>query len=196
MVFIIMEGPKMKDKELIDLYLCRNENAIAITKEQYGKRIRQLLYGIIKDYDSVEDCENDCYYNVWKSIPPNTPYNYFFAYITTIARNIALSFIRSRNRHNGGMIIQELDSELENTIPGSNNISDLIDAHALSEILNSYVASLPESKRNIFIRRYWYGDSIKELAQYYGYRNSKIKSILFRVRKELREYLEKEGVAI
>jgi RNA polymerase sigma-70 factor (ECF subfamily) len=193
MVFIIIEVPKMKDKELIDLYLCRNENAIAITKEQYGKRIRQLLYGIIKDYDSVEDCENDCYYNVWKSIPPNTPYNYFFAYITTIARNIALNFIRSRNRHNGGMIIQELDSELENTIPGSNNISDLIDAHALSEILNSYVASLPESKRNIFIRRYWYMDSVKEISKGYRISVGTVKSVLFRCRNELKSILIKEG---
>ncbi len=186
----------MNDREIIDLYLARNENAIAITKEQYGKRIRQLLFGIINDYDSVEDCENDCYYRVWKSIPPNTPYSYFFSYITTIARNIALNFIRDKKHHEKGMLIEELNNELENTISGSNHINEIIDANTLREILNSYVASLPESKRNIFIRRYWYMDSVKEIAHGYDIPAGTVKSVLHRCRNELKEILLKEGYNI
>ncbi len=177
----------MNDKEIIDLYIERDENAITITKEIYGKIILTLLYNILHDYHYSEDCENDCYYKLWKSIPPHTPYNYFPSFIRKIARNIALNFMKEKKH----LQIEELTAELDNIMHSSDYINNLIDTQAISIILNSYISTLPKNKRDIFIRRYWYMNSIKEISQGYGIPIGTVKSILSRCRKELKDILIK-----
>ena len=182
----------MEEKTIINLYLSRDEKAISLTQEKYGSRIREVIYDLIKDYSYVEDCENDCYLNTWKSIPPNKPYGYFFSYIVCIARNIALNFIRDKMPKRLTKIV-EISNELEDTIPCSETVDDFLDSYALKEILNQYLDSLPDEKRNIFIRRYWYLDSVKEIAKGYSITIGKVKTILFRCRNELKDILIKEG---
>ena len=185
----------MTDKEIIDLYLSRDECAITATKAQYGKRIRKILYEITRDYDSVKECENECYYNTWNSIPPHTPYDYFFPYIATIARNVALNYIKAKKNYTNEIPIEEIKTKYEHAI-ASDKIDDIINTNTLKETLNSYILTLSDEKRNVFIRRYWYMDSIKEISQAYNISISKVKSILFKCRNELRKHLKKEGYNI
>ncbi len=185
----------MTDREIVDLYISKDEYAITATKTQYGKRIRKILYEITGDYDSVKDCENECYYNMWNSIPPHTPYDYFFPFITAIARNVALNHIKAKNRRVNEIPIEEFKKKYEHTV-ASDKIEDIINTNVLIETINSYILTLSDEKRNVFIRRYWYMDSIKEISQVYNISISNVKSILFRCRNDLRNILKKEGYDI
>lgn len=187
----------MNDNEIVDLYLLRDEKAIVITKEKYGRRIKQILYEIIGDYHYVEECEDDCYLNIWNSIPPRIPYDYFFSYITVVARNIAINFIKSKKIYPNDISIEYLDKESAmHSFSGLNQINELMEIYALMSIFNSYILSLNDEKRNIFVRRYGYMDTVKEISQVYKISESKVKTILYRCRKELREILIKEGYNI
>lgn len=181
----------MEDDKIIELLWNREEQGLRELKNKYGNHLKQLSERMLSIEDA-EECVSDTYIAVWNSIPPQRP-QYLHAYISKICRNISLNKVEWNHAAKRNVQVFELSQELEQCIPDKSNV---MDARELGNILSAFLYSLPDEKRIIFIRRYWYGDSIKELAQYYGYRNSKIKSILFRVRKELREYLEKEGVAI
>ena len=118
----------MNDNEIVDLYLLRDEKAIVITKEKYGRRIKQILYEIIGDYHYVEECEDDCYLNIWNSIPPRIPYDYFFSYITVVARNISINFIKSKKIYPNDISIEYLDKESAmHSFSGLNQINELED---------------------------------------------------------------------
>lgn len=183
----------MDDKAIISLFLERNVIAISRTKEKYGKRLVRLAYEITEDMQAAEECENDTYYRVWNAIPPHEPYDYFYAFLTHIIRNAALNYCRSRNSKKRKALTEELTSELEDIIPGQNNIEKMIDDMSLKALLNDFLATLSKEKRNVFIRRYWYMDSVERIATGYGISVSKVKSILFRCRNELKNHLKKEG---
>lgn len=186
----------MDDREIIRLFLERDESAIHHTKEKYGRRLTKLAYEITEDMQTAEECENDTYQKAWISIPPHEPYDYFYAFLARISRHTALNRCRSENSQKRKALIEELTLELEDTIPGSNNVEDVAADMTLREILNDYLGSLSEEKRNVFIRRYWYMDSVERIADGYGISVSKVKSMLFRCRNQLRIRLEKEGYTI
>lgn len=186
----------MNDEAIVRLFIERNETAISYTKEKYGQRLTRLAYDITRDAQAAEECENDTYHLAWNSIPPHEPYHYFYAFLAHMTRHAALNCCRGRNTQKRKASVEELTAELENTIPGQNNIEDAIDDVALKELLNRFLGSLPQEKRNVFIRRYWYMDSVEQIAQGYGMSAGKVKSILFRCRKQLKELLEKEGYAL
>lgn len=183
----------MDDKAIISLFLDRNVVAISRTKEKYGKRLMRFAYEITEDVQAAEECENDTYHRAWNAIPPHEPYDYFYAFLTHITRNSALNYCRSKNSKKRKALIEELTEELENTIPDQSNIEEMIDDMSLKELLNNFLGTLSKEKRNVFIRRYWYMDSVQRIAQGYGISESKVKSILFRCRNELKNELEKEG---
>ena len=190
------EGKEMKaldDNRIVDLYLSRDEAAIAQTSEKYGSRLRSLAYGIVEDIQTAEECENDTYMEAWKSIPPHEPKNYFFAFLARITRHIALDFCKQRSRLKRSTFICELSAEMEQCIPAPDDTECRIDAIVLCDAINAFLATLSEEKRNIFMRRYWFMDSIASISQAYGLSQSKVKSVLFRSRNQLREYLSKEG---
>lgn len=190
------EGKEMKaldDDRIVDLYLSRDEAAILQTSEKYGSRLRNLAYCIVEDPHTAEECENDTYMKAWNSIPPCEPKSYLFAFLARITRHIALDFCRERGRLKRSALICELSGELEQCIPAPNDTECRIDAIVLCEVIDAFLATLSEEKRNIFLRRYWYMDSIAAISQRYRLSKSKVKSILFRSRNQLREYLEKEG---
>ncbi len=190
------EGKEMKaleDKRIVELYLRRDESAISQTAKKYGSRLRSLAYGIVEDIQTAEECENDTYMEVWKSIPPHEPKNYFFAFLARITRHIALDFCKQRSRLKRSTFICELSAEMEQCIPAPDDTECRIDAIVLCDAINAFLATLSEEKRNIFMRRYWFMDSIASISQAYGLSQSKVKSVLFRSRNQLREYLSKEG---
>lgn len=183
----------LDDNKIVALYLNRDEAAIAQTAEKYGSHLRSLAYGIVEDIHAAEECENDTYMETWKSIPPHEPKNYLFAFLARITRHIALDFCKQRSRLKRSAFICELSAEMEQCIPSPDDTERRIDAIVLCDAINAFLATLSEEKRNIFMRRYWFMDSIASISQTFGLSQSKVKSILFRSRNQLREHLAKEG---
>lgn len=183
----------MDDNRIVELYLMRDETAIRQTTEKYGSRLRSLAYGIVYDRQTAEECENDTYMTAWNMIPPHEPRSYLYAFLARITRHISLNCCRDRSRLKRSAFICELSVEMEQCIPAPDDVACHMDDMVLSEILNQFLGSLDEEKRNIFVRRYWYLDSIADISERFVLSQSKVKTTLFRCRNQLREHLEKEG---
>lgn len=183
----------LDDHSIVDLYLSRDESAISHTSGKYGSRLRGLAYGIVEDLHAAEECENDTYLQAWNTIPPHAPKNYLFPFLARITRHIALDLCKQRSRLKRSAHICALSEEMEQCIPAPDDTERRIDAIVLCDAINAFLATLSEEKRNIFMRRYWFMDSIAAISQAYGLSQSKVKSQLFRIRNQLREHLAKEG---
>lgn len=187
------EMKALDDNEIVALYLLRNEMAIERTAEKFGSRLVALAYGIVRDRQTAEECENDTYMEAWNTIPPHEPRSYLYAFLARITRHIALNCCRARSRLKRSALLCELSTEMEQCIPAPDDIECRVDDMALSEALNGFLSTLGEEKRNIFVRRYWYLDSIADISERFALSESKVKTTLFRCRNRLREHLEKEG---
>ena len=183
----------MDDNGIVELYLQRDETAIKHTAEKYGSRLRAVSYNIVSDSLTAEECENDTYMEAWKRIPPHEPRTYLYAFLARITRNISLNRCREQNSLKRSAFVCELSTELEQCLPAPDDMECRITDEELGLAINGFLGELDEEKRNIFIRRYWYMCSVSEIAEAYGFSESKVKSILFRMRNELRKELEKEG---
>ncbi|MBQ3514326.1 MAG: sigma-70 family RNA polymerase sigma factor [Lachnospiraceae bacterium] len=179
----------MEDEKIVGLLWERKEKGLEELKNKYGKQIERLAERILPKEDAKE-CINDTYLAVWNSIPPQRP-KFLFAYIARICRNYSYNKVEWNTATKRKAEIVELSTELEQCIP---DLMVSLEQRELGELISNFLRELPDEKKRIFVRRYWYGDSIKELSKSYGYRESKIKSILFRVRNQLKEYLEEEGI--
>ena len=186
----------MDDNKIVELYLLRDETAIKLTSEKYGNRLRSLAYGIINDREAAEECENDTYMEAWNAIPPHEPRSYLYAFLARITRHISLNICRDRSRLKRSAFICELSAEMEQCIPAPDDTQCRIDEMAISKAINEFLGALNEDKRNIFIRRYWFLDSIADISKRFALSESKVKTTLFRCRNQLREHLEKEGYTV
>ncbi len=186
----------MDDNKIVKLYLKRDEMAIKQTAEKYGSRLRSLAYGIVKDLQSAEECENDTYMKAWNAIPPHEPTSYLYAFLARITRHISLNCCRDRSRLKRSAFICELSAEMEQCIPSPDDAQCRIDDMALSDAINGFLYKLDEEKRNIFVRRYWYLDSVASISKRFALSESKVKTTLFRCRAKLRQHLEKEGYTL
>ncbi len=186
----------MDDHKIVALYLRRDEAAISRTAEKFGSRLRSLAYGITNDRQTAEECENDTYMEAWNAIPPHEPVSYLYAFLARITRHISLDCCRRRSRLKRSAVICALSTELEQCIPAPDDVECRIDDLAFGEAINGFLRTLSVEKRTLFLRRYWYLDSIADISKRYRLSESKIKTTLFRCRSQLREYLEKEGYTI
>ncbi len=186
----------LDDSKIIELFLKRDETAIKQSAEKYGIRLRALSYGIVNDRQTAEECENDTYMEAWDTIPPNEPRDYLYAYLARIIRHLSLNYCRDRSRLKRSAHICELSAELEQCLPASDDVENFIDGMSICDTINGFLASLDTEKRNIFVRRYWYLDSVADISERFGLSESKVKTTLFRCRKELRKHIEKEGYTI
>ncbi|MBR2640776.1 MAG: RNA polymerase sigma factor [Oscillospiraceae bacterium] len=186
----------MEDEKIVELYFERNESAIERTSEKYGKRLRAVSNGILKDIETAEECENDTYLEAWNIIPPNEPKTYLYAFLARIIRNISLNCCRKKNALKRNAFVCELSAEMEECIPSPDDMDCRIDDMVFAEIINKFLSELDAEKRKIFVRRYWYMDSVTEISEKLLLSESKVKTSLFRTRKKLREFLEKEGYAL
>lgn len=186
----------MRDEEIIELYFSRSESAISETALKYGNYCGYISQNILDSKDDAEECVNDAYLAAWSTIPPKRPQN-LKTYLGKLTRNIS---IKKREKHKaakrGGGCANIVLSELEECIASDNSVEDSIDNAALTECINSFLSSLPPINRVVFVRRYWYVSSISEIAEQYDMSENKVKSILFRLRKRLKEHLGKEGFFI
>ena len=186
----------LDDAGIVELYLLRDEEAIGQTSAKYGSRLRTLSLGIVLDRETAEECENDTYLEAWNNIPPHEPRSYLYAFLARITRHISLNCCRDRSRLKRSAYIVELSTEMEECIPAPNDLDCRIDDLALSEAINGFLRSLKKGKRNIFIRRYWYGSTYEELEQHCGLSKKKLMDRVYQLRKRLKAYLEQEGVSI
>lgn len=183
----------MEDNRIIDLYWQRNEDAISETASKYGKYLHSISYQILSNNADAEECVNDTYNDAWKLIPPHRP-SVLSSFLGKITRRISIDLWRKNNayKRGGGEIVLALD-ELEDCVSGNDNLEIDAERYELQKILNRFLKTLPDAERQIFICRYWYMDSISDIAKQFNYSESKIKSMLFRTRNRLRTVLEKEG---
>ena len=186
----------MEDTQIVEMYLQRDEAAIARTAERYGARLRGVSMGIVQDAQTAEECENDTYLRAWDTIPPNEPRNYLYAFLARIIRHISIDRCRHRDRLRRSAYVQELSAELQGCIPGHDDVERRIEAIALGQTISVFLRTQPKQMRNVFIRRYWYMDSIADIAHRFGFTQSKTKSMLLRTRNSLRDYLGKEGYTL
>jgi len=186
----------IEDGIIIDRYIARDEKAISYTADKYGKQLVAIANRICYDLDIAEECENDTYLRAWNSIPPHEPRGYFFTFLAKITRNLALDRYKESNRLKRSATIVELTGELSEIIAGNDDTTANAEGEELKNYINSFLRTLHKEKRNVFIRRYWYMDSVAEIADRYSISEGKVKTILFRVRNGLKQYLKKEGYYI
>ena len=186
----------MKDEDIIVLYWERNETAISETSEKYGSYCNSIARNILWNEEDEEECLNDTWLSAWKTIPPKRP-NRLSTYLGKITRNLALNLFRKRKtKKRGEGQIELVLSELSECVSATENIEVSVEEAELVSAIEKFLRSEPEEKRNIFIRRYWHLYSVKEIAEIYGISEAKTASVLFRMRNELKNFLEKEGAAL
>lgn len=186
----------MNDEEIVELYIKRDENAIRQTQRKFGKHIINISKNITGSELTAEEVENDTYLHAWENIPPTEPRTYLFAFLARIARNLSISICRERSALKRNAMLVELSDEMEECIPSSVSVEAEAEGNMLLELINKFLFSKSEDKRNIFMRRYWYLDSVGEIAKRFGISESNVKTSLFRMRTELREFLEAQGIQI
>ena len=186
----------MDDDRIVELYLDRNEEAIAETAKKYGAKLRSIACRILNDRETAEECENDAYRETWNLIPPHEPRGYLFAFVGRIVRHIALKECKRNKRQKRYAVYCELTEEMQECIPAGRDVEDEIETRELSGLIDAYLKTCPEDRRRVFVRRYWYFDPVAEIAETYGFSQSKVKTMLFRMRAELKHYLEKGGYTV
>ena len=184
----------MKDKEIIELFIKREETALEMTAEKYKSYCISIAERILGSREDAEEIWNDVLSAAWNSIPPNEP-EYLNLYLGKIARNAALKKLEAEKtkKRDGGIKLQ-LD-ELAECIPAP-LFEEQADLIALRDVLNAFLAKLPKEQRNIFLRRYWLCEGVKDIAKRFGYSENKVSLILLRIRKRLKKELEKEDLDI
>ncbi len=184
----------MEDGQIIDLYWNRDQSAIQETAGKYGGLLERIAWNILRSRDDAEECVNDTYLRAWNAIPPARP-SVLRAWLGTITRNLSLDrWQRARADKRGGAEI--LLGELTDCVPGGQGPQQALEDQALAEHLSVFLRGLSRESRVMFLRRYWYGEAVADIAAGLGCGQGKVKSSLFRTRKALRTYLEKEGIAL
>lgn len=181
----------MDDPQIIQLYFDRDEHAIEETSRKYGALCFRIAGNILLSREDVEECVNDVYLHLWNAIPPLCPGS-LPAYICRVARNLALKRFESIHAEKRSPDMTVPLSEIEAFLPDEQALSHA-EREELRSLLRIFLSGEPVEARNMFIRRYWFFDSVHEIAELYSVSESKIKSMLFRTRKRLRRFLEKEG---
>ena len=186
----------MDDQKILDLYWSRSEKAISVTAEKYGRYCYYIAHNILQNGEDSEECVNDTYLRAWNAIPPKRP-GKLSAFLGKITRNLSLNRYEKRmaEKRGGGQIPFILDELLE-CIPSNNNTEQIAEDIIIRNTINRYLSALPAENRKIFVQRYWYLCSIKEISSNFGIGESKVKMILFRSRNELKNLLEKEGIVL
>ena len=186
----------MQDYEIVDLYWNRSEIAIKETDLKYGRYCKRIAINILSNNQDAEECVNDAYLGAWNAIPPQRPFS-LLSFLGRIIRNIALDrydYNNAKKRNNKfDVLLSELDECLSQS---SDNVENKYEEGEVAKLISDFLLSINSVSRNVFLHRYWYTDSISDIANNYGMSESKVKSILFRVRKKLKKYLEKEGIQI
>ncbi len=181
----------MEDKRIISLFWQRAENAIAATAEKYGLLLQRIAVNILGDHYIAQECVNDVFLALWNRIPPEQP-DPLSAYVCRITRNIAISRRRESTALKRGNEYDLSLEELESTLAGP-SLEETVSARELGRAIDAFLATIPRENRILFLRRYWFGDSVKDLSRFTGLRENTISVRLSRIRNQLKAFLEQEG---
>lgn len=183
----------MEDQKIVELYFARDESALAESERQYGTYCRSIAAGILSSSQDAEECVNDTWLHAWYAIPPQRP-NKLGLFLGRITRN--LSFDRYKTCHaakRGGSEMELVLDELAECIPGSETPEDTVLAKDLSAAVNAFLRQLDRTRRSIFLRRYYYAESVEQIARSMGLTPNYTSVQLYRTRARLRTHLEQEG---
>ena len=180
----------MNDDKIVDLYWIRSEDAITETSIKYGKYCYGIAYNILAD---AEESVNDTYFDAWNTMPPHRP-SALSAFLGKLTRRISIDRWRKRSAaKRGGELAAALD-ELNECVPSHENVEQDVLAADLEKRINTFVNDLPTAERRVFLCRYWYLESIPEIAARFGFSESKVTTMLHRLREKLRARLQLEGL--
>lgn len=186
----------MDDNKIVDLYWERSEKAIAETSTKCGRYCHYIAYNILQNYEDSEECVNDTYIKAWNSMPSHRP-NRLSTFLGKITRNLSLNrYEKNTSQKRGAGQMPLVLDELQECVPSFSSVEKAIDDITLKDVLNKFLSKMALENRIIFMQRYWYMCSIKEIASEHKYSESKVKMILFRARNDLKLFLEKEGIEL
>lgn len=182
----------MDDTRIVDLYWAREERAIEETKNKYERMLSGISFSLLNSAEDAEECVNDTYVSAWNRMPNDRP-AYLGAYLSKIVRGISIDRFRSRHRKKRGGY-EELTAELSDCIPDDYDVQREYENGRLRHLLGGFLECQSEEKRIIFVRRYFYSDSVEDIAKRLRIGTPKVKTTLFRMRKELKQILTREGM--
>lgn len=186
----------MQDESIIALYWQRDETAIRKTEQKYGRYLNRIAYNILADREDSEESVNDTYWRAWESIPPHRP-GVLATYLGKITRQLSIDIFRKKHREKRKSSEYALSlEELGDCVDGGEGPQEQAELRLLADALSRFLRTLPPGTRTAFIARYYYLDPIKEIAACRGMSESKLKSLLYRTRQQLRAYLQKEGFTL
>lgn len=190
------EGQLMEDQQIIELFWQRDEAAVSETETKYGWFCYSISDHILHNREDAEECVNDTLLAAWNTIPPQRPV-LFSAYLGKITRRLSLKKLRAQlaDKRGGGKPNLAFD-ELDECIPSGQRMDEQLEAGELTRIIDDFLGTLRTAERRVFLRRYWYYDSISEISKRFGYSEGKIKMILMRTRDKLRVRLSEEDIWI
>ncbi len=189
----------MEEEELLTLFWQRDEEALRQVQKQYGKLCYQIAYNILQNRQDAQECENDSYFRLWNSIPPNRPHP-LLSFLCRIVRNAALNRYEYNHAQKRNQEMEDIFYELDGVADGAPGrqklknqrfaVEDEIFYKELLQEINDFLKGRKEQQRQVFLARYYFAEPVAEIAGRFGISESKVKSMLFRIRKDLRAYLE------
>lgn len=182
----------MDDRQIIDLFWARSQEAISAAAEKYGAYCRSIAFSILRQHQDTEECVNDTWLRAWNAMPPRRP-ELLSAFLGKLTRNLALNRWRdaAAEKRGGGETALALE-ELADCLSGGDATLQAVEERLLAERINLFLQQLPQEKRQIFLRRYWYLLPVKDIARLHGRSEQAIASLLLRLRRQLRTFLEQE----
>lgn len=184
----------MDDEQIITLYFDRSEAAITETDRKYGRLCYQVADNILRSQRDSEECVSDSYLGVWNAIPPTRPSS-FRGFLCGIVRNISLMRLRHNMAQKRSRELEISLSELEGILPDE-HISIGTDEDGIADAISEFLWKTPVDQRNIFIRKYFFFDTVSDIAERFGFSESKVKTTLHRTREKLREHLAERGIRV
>lgn len=180
----------MTDHEILELFFARSEQAIPALQTQYGAWCTTIARQLLSDPRDVEECLSDCWLSVWNTVPPTRP-EHFKGWLGAVIRNRALTIGKQNGRRPD--TVDEAALELASCLPHPGDAHSEAEAAELGRAVSQFLWNQKSDHRAVFLRRYWYSDTVEDIAARMGWSVSKTKSVLFRTRNRLRDYLNKEG---
>lgn len=185
----------MEDKVIIELFFNRDANSITEADKKYGKYCYKIAFNILANKEDAEECVNDTFFAAWENIPPHNP-EILSAYLGKIARNLSLKKYRFKNAQKRDVNNQLSLDELNECIPSASDILEQLDIKETAKIIDGFLRNLSKKDRYIFIRRYWYLDSLDSICSFTGLNKGQLKMRLLRIRKKLLLKLNEEGAKL
>ena len=186
----------MNDRDILDLYFARSESAISATNEKYGKYCHTVAMNILYSHEDSEECVNDTWLRAWGAIPPKRP-AMLRTFLGKITRRLALKKLRTQTAEKrGGGETQLVLDELEGCVPAGADVEMQVELRELVRRIDAFLQTLSREERRVFLCRYWYFDSITEIAERFGFGQSKVKMMLLRTRGKLLAQLEREEMIV